>query len=190
MRKEYLIAFAILVLAIAISYIATIKTVNNSVSQASKDTAGSIAYHSMVYISLNGKEIYKSPNIVVDSGLNYIKQCTGRGQCGSAAAGNFSYIALGNITSGGQDTTDTSLANEWASCGLTRGAGVYTDIGTGNWSLSKVWTATGACLVNTTGLFNATSGDTMFAENNFTTVSLQANDQINVTWTIWVTSSG
>ena len=176
MKKEYIVAMAILVLAVAL-YL-------TPVSSVIKDTSNSIEYDSMVCIYKNGEEVQCKPNLVTNGGLNFIKDCIGQGLCGTPT--NFSIIALGNLSGGSQAATDTTLANEWTTCGLTRSPGVYTSIGNGNWSVSKVWTATGSCLVNTTALFNATSSGTMFALNNFTTVSLATNDQINVTWTIWV----
>lgn len=183
MRKEYIITtFAILVLAVAI-YTAPI-------SQANKETTdSSLNYHSQVCVYKNNQLVKCGHNIVQNGGLNVIKECIGHGGCGaSASMGNFSYIALGNITAA-QAVTDITLANEWIACSLQRTTNnAYTSIGNGNWSISQVWTANASnCVVNTTGLFNATSGGVMFAQNNFTTVTLQANDQLNVTWTIWIT---
>ena len=177
MKREYVLTFAILVLAVAF-YL-------KPVSSPDKDASTSISYHSMVDVYVNGRQISHSHNLVVNGGLDFIKNCIGLGLCGAPT--NFSNIAVGGNTSA-LAATDTTLANEFAGSGLARAPGAVTSIGTGNWSVSKVWTASATAAVNTTGLFNNTAGGTLFAENYFTPVTLQANDQINVTWTIWVTS--
>lgn len=54
----------------------------------------------------------------------------------------------------------------------------------GAWNLTYQWTSTcGNVVVNATGLYNQTLGTNgLVAEVNFTTVTLQANDKLNVTW--------
>jgi hypothetical protein len=183
MKKEYIVAMAILVLAVAF-YLNPMK--------GSESSDATIKYHSSVckvVTRVDGtvEDLGCGPNLVVNGGLDFINSCIGKGLCGTPT--NFSIIALGGNTTP-QAATDTTLANEWATNGLSRAAATYTYIGTGNWSITKTWTdTTAASVVNTTGLFNATSSGTLFAENYFTPVTLQIADQLNVTWTIWVTSS-
>lgn len=79
-----------------------------------------------------------------------------------------------------------------AECGLVEYAslawinvGTATD-GNGNVSANYKWTSTcNGVVVNTTGLLSNT--DKYFAGNTFTDVTLQANDQLNVTWYVWIT---
>jgi hypothetical protein len=79
-----------------------------------------------------------------------------------------------------------------AECGLDEyaslawiGVGTATD-GNGNVSTNYRWTSTcDGVVVNTTGLLSNTNK--YFAGNTFTSVTLQANDQLNVTWYVWIT---
>ncbi len=111
------------------------------------------------------------------------------------AGGNVTYIAVGNATAADQAATNTSLGQEYganppAACGLGRAGGTYAKVDTshGNWSISKVFTASCDSLnVSATGIYNASTGSTLFAETTFTPVTLQNNDQINITWYMWVT---
>jgi len=173
-------------LGIMLVFLAVIMTaVQVQIGQVTPQVQG-LHWNSEVCIYKNNELIQCEPNILCTGGKNWTRDCIGKFLCGST---NFSIIALGNTTTA-QSASDTTLANEWTTCNLGRKSGEYTELtgsSDGNWTVSAVWTANDACVVNTTGLFNATSSGTMFAQNNFTTVSLQANDQINVTWTIWVT---
>ena len=63
-----------------------------------------------------------------------------------------------------------------------------TDIGTGNWSISHTWTS--SCdgrIINATGIYNATAVGKLFAEANFTSVTLNNGDQLTITYYTWVT---
>lgn len=99
------------------------------------------------------------------------------------------YIALANNTSA-PAATDVSLSGEYTACGVSRAAATYNTQAAshGNWSMSKVFTSTcDSVVVVETGLYNSSSGNTLFAETGFTNATLQTNDQINITWFIWVT---
>jgi len=124
----------------------------------------------------------KTHNTFVDAGKNWTRDCIGQGICGATA---FKYIAVGNTTA--PTSSSTSLAGEIADCGLARASGTYATIGTGNWSITYLWTS--SCnneAVNTTALFNASSTGTMFMGDSFTTVTLQNTHQLNITITQWV----
>lgn len=108
---------------------------------------------------------------------------------------------------GAVNATELFLCGEHnTSCGLGRAAGdavrvnVSTAPSAGNWTITREFTSTcNGVDVNVTGLFNSTTNDTsvrentttinryvFFAQNTFTTATLQNNDKINVTWFIWV----
>jgi hypothetical protein len=183
MKREYFVAMAISVLVLAFTM--SFAPLNK------EDSTTSLTYHSLVQVYTRGpgedwKLISSRHNLVTNGGLNFIRDCLSTtGQCG-AATSNFSFIAIGGNTSA-LGAGDTILANEYSTNGLSRTVGTVNVVGTGNWSVTKTWTdTTAASPVNTTGLFNASSSGTLFAENYFTPVTLQINDQINVTWTIWV----
>jgi len=135
-----------------------------------------------VFVTLTGKDgIAKSfsHNLVTNVGLNYSRDCIGNGACGAA----FNYIAVGGNTSA-QAITDTALANEFATCGLTRATGTFTNTGIGTWSLIKVFSVSGTCNnINSTGIFNASSTGTMLAEASFSNTNVINGDSLNITWT-------
>jgi hypothetical protein len=185
MRKEYLIAFAILALSVAVLTVPISKV----------DETQGIMYHSQVCIYKNNELVECSHNIVNNGGLNFIRDCIGNGVCGVPTA--FKQLAIANctVTPAAAHTVLCNAANnEWTTCGLANATGTYYNYGTGAWNVSYQWTVTGCgttpnIYVNGTGLYNATNSGTLFASNTFTTVTLQDADKLNVTWGIWVTSS-
>jgi hypothetical protein len=87
---------------------------------------------------------------------------------------------------------ETYLKGEYFACGLSRAAGTLTveESSAGNFSYAKTFTASCNSLeINVTSIFNASAGATQayFAGNNFTGVTLETDDQLTVTWYIWVT---
>lgn len=62
----------------------------------------------------------------------------------------------------------------------------YADNGTGSWTITKTFTATGTHTdVQLTGLQWAVSGDgNLMAANDFTAVTLANGDTLTVTWTL------
>lgn len=126
-----------------------------------------------------------SHNILTNDGKDLIKNYLSKGGLGTV-----DFIGLCNATSGCNvsSATSTYLNSEYTSGGMNRAQGTYLSLGTGNWSIYKQFTATSDnLLINKTGLFNATSAGTLFAENTFTLVTLQTNDQLTINWTISVT---
>ena len=167
-------------------------------SQVSEGKFAAIGYNSMVC-----KEVTRADGAKEDLGCkhnlftNYGKNMTRDLITNPTAGAAVNVISLGNATGADQDALNTSLGQEYgaggsnpAACGLGRAAGSYLPIPTshGNWSISKVFTATcNSLTVSATGLYNHTSASTLFAETIFTPATLQTNDQINITWFIWVT---
>lgn len=156
---------------------------------------GSI-YHSKVCVQKNGELVSCGPNTLTDVGKNMIRdQLTGTNTM------NISWIALCNSTNvtadgGGNGcvqpaTSDTVLLGEYKSlCGLNRSQGTFARLNNGNFSYANTFTATCNNLVtNVTSIFNSSTTGTAtayFAGNNFTSVTLQTNDQLTVTWYVWI----
>ena len=184
MNEKYFIAGVLLVFLAAI-YIVPVK----------QETSGaSIQYHSSVceYLRRAGETDWNlidcSENLFTDWGKNHTRDYLGSL---SATGSRADYIALSNGTAAGCTNLGTltgeSPNNSFTSASGSRAQGTYAVIGTGNWSLTKIFTANETVNnVNATGLFNASSSGIHFACNNFTSVNLAANDQINITWTVWV----
>ena len=120
------------------------------------------------------------------------------------ATGIVSVIALANGTKAAPGqvcaiiaSTDDNLCGEYTTCGMARAAGTVKQNNSatpnaGNWTITNTFTnsCSASIDINETGLFNTTTanqtGEIFFAQNNFTTATLANNDQINVTWFIWV----
>jgi len=150
-------------------------------------SAAGIKYNSQVCVYKNNEIVDCSPNLITNIGKEHIDMFLGNGSAGSVAT---DYLALSN-TSTVLAVTDTTLPGEIANeCTLGRQQGTYHNFGTGSWNITYQWTLAAGCsnhVVNATGIFNATTSGTLFAENTFTDVTLEGNDQLNVTWGIWVT---
>ncbi len=165
-------------------------SVTDIISQSPETLTGdNIEYHSSVCTSVlrvdgTHEDNGCSKNLLTDAGKNLIKD-----MLSSGSGAGVDYIGLCNSTAGctSPEAGDTALDNEYTSSGLTRVQATYGSLGTGNWSEVTTFTATVDDLsTNMTGLFNASSGGTLFAENAFTLVTLQTNDQLTINWTIWV----
>lgn len=125
-------------------------------------------------------------NLLVDNGKNYIRKQIGDDT--SVAANSTKWISLSN------DATSpaagwTIIPTEINANGLSRAQATYAANGTGAWNYTYTWTATGAQSVQLTGLNYAptpTSDGNLFAALQFTSTSLQANDQLKVVWSITV----
>lgn len=155
-----------------------------SSSSVQNPSGQQVKYGSMVCVYHNNEEVYCSPNTLTDTGKNLTaSRLTGE------VADAMNYIAVGNGTPVNSSTV--FLEDEIAECGLTRTQdSSAVNIGDGNWSYSVQFTSTcNGILVNTTVLYNNTAGgDTAFAGDTFgSDVTLQSNDQLNVTWYVFVT---
>ena len=129
-----------------------------------------------------------SSNAITTEGKNHIRYSIGKAAGGNAA---FDYLAIGNGTA--TSVSDTTLASEQTACGLARAQGTYTaDAVAGNWSIQYQWTTScdGGIVINTTGLFNASSAgatDTLLADADLSnSVTLQDGDKLNITYYTWV----
>jgi hypothetical protein len=138
-----------------------------------------------------------SHNILVLAGKNFTTQQLFSAPI-AAVDTPVANISLGNGTTapnqletavhfGGIADCDLAPSNTLSWININNGTGTYTD-GSGNVSANHKWTAncgsgTGE-EVNQTMIGLTTS---IFAVNTFTNVFLQANDQLNVTWYVWIT---
>ncbi len=213
--KEFkILALGITTLTIGIVLIATNFLVTPSTTSATSGVEGeTITYHSAVCKKVtrtDGRvdDFGCSKNLFTRAGMNYTRdQLSGP----SASVTDMNYPGTGVIrvigianASGtqclpGQGTTNTTLCGELTLCGLGRGAADAVRVngsspfGTaGNWSITREFTYScgGTADINATGLFNSTTAndtrEVFFAQNTFTTATLNQNDKINITWFIWV----
>jgi hypothetical protein len=169
-----------------------------SITQTQNAESG-INYHSQVCIEKNDDLVGCSHNLLMDDGRDMIRDL----MIGSKT-GTIGYIALCNSSNSTADVngdncayptiSDVALKGEIVGrCGLGRATAGVSNAGTSNITLSYTFTSTcDNILINKTALYNISAGCSgadhcMFAANNFTTVTLQTNDQLTVTWYVWVT---
>lgn len=134
-------------------------------------------------------------NNITNAGKNAIRDVLGAFNP-SATPGNFTFIGLGNSsvvwTVSDANATLDNLYNLTSGAGLNISAGNYAVLtGSGNWTVSRTFTAaTSNMKTNVTILTNSTESGilnyTMFAWRLFSDVTLQANDQLTVNWTVWI----
>jgi hypothetical protein len=135
------------------------------------------------------REKFESTNSRVNAGAQAIAQL-----CGQAAGLPFIYVALSaNATT--PAATDTTLAGEYTTNGLSRVLGTYgtytapsTLNGTATYVITASWTCTAAGqTVNKIAAFTAISGGTMGFETLLgATATLNNTDVGNLTWTFTV----
>lgn len=161
--------------------------------------AGVFTYHSNVCIDVTRSdgtheliECENNPNFLHYDGKNLIMHELGTG----ASLGATNVIGLCNVTTGTSNVI-TCYGNNSAANGLGNTTGTFAQIFSGgaavpgNWSISNQFTSTGdnlqvngTILANGTALGSGTGGGIIFANNTFTTVTLNTNDQITIRWNI------
>jgi hypothetical protein len=157
-----------------------------SYGTATETTSDSVGPHGYVVVTVDreGQEIYRyeNHNLITNAGKDFISAQIGSTSPGSNGA---NYIAL-TTNAAAPAATDTTLTGEITTGGLQRQQGVYAHTnGQSTFTISKTFTANATQTnVQKAGLFTASSGGTMMAENTFSPVSLAANDQLTITWTI------
>jgi hypothetical protein len=149
-------------------------------------TTDSVGPHGYVTVSVtrDGQEIYRHEdhNLITNAGKDFISTQIGSTTPGANGA---NFIALSSDTTA-PAAGDTTLTGEITGGGLARAQGTYAHTtGTNTFTITKTFTATAShTAVQKAGLFTASSGGTMMAENTFTSVTLASNDQLTITWTI------
>ena len=134
-------------------------------------------------IQVNDGPMECSHNIITNAGKDYVLALL-KGE----TSGAVKYIAIGNGTA--PAAGDTTLDGEQTTDGLARAEGTIDTTGSSgsyNVSVNKVFTYTGSSdrVVNTTALFNASSGGTFFIGDSFSSRTLKQNDKINITAYFW-----
>ena len=133
---------------------------------------------------------------------NYGKNATRQIFFGAGGSAAFNVISTG-IENATIAATDRCIANQtgagafckdWNANGLQPAVGTVSEVrggpnDFGNVSITKTFTCMNCANtpINATGLYNSTALTdlSLFAEANFTTATLQTNDQINITFFIW-----
>jgi len=182
MNKAILLA-SVLIASLA-AMMAIMTSINTIVSIKEPMYSGSSVCARILRASGIVEDLGCNENTWTNSGKNWTRDCIGQGVCGATA---FKYLALGNTSA--PSATSTTLAGEIADCGLARASGTYVTetASVGNWTIYYTWTST--CnneVVNTTAVFNATSGGIMLAGTTITSATLQSSDQLQVNYTKWV----
>jgi hypothetical protein len=119
-------------------------------------------------------------NIIVDAGKRYFLVYTLGAIAGS---GQVSQVAIG---SGGlPNATDTTLGGEV----VKRAAASAASNGSTSVQFTATFSSTNSFVTNTQnisniGLFNSTSGGTLFAGNTYNSSSCATNQNVNVTYTV------
>jgi len=129
-------------------------------------------------------------NLLVDQGKDYILELmSGIDQVGATPGTDYAkYISLSNNTTA-PSASWTVIPDEITSGGLERAAGTCTRNAVGNWTCEHTFTASASFTgVQLTGLnWNGTAGaQSLVAAAQFSAVNLEANDQLQIKWTITV----
>lgn len=121
-------------------------------------------------------------NLVTNDGIDFLHA---QGYGTSPGSNGANYIALSTDATA-PAATDTTLTGEITTGGLARTQGsVSHTAGTTTTTIQKTFTATATHTgVQKSGLFDAATGGTLVHEATFSSVNLEANDQLQVTWTI------
>jgi hypothetical protein len=119
-------------------------------------------------------------NLRTNAGINWQY-----GQMAGTTAAVATYICLSSDTTS-PATGDTTVAGEITTSGLTRSGGTasHTSNAT-SYTVAYTFTAGAAfTAVQKAGLLNASSAGTLVFENTFSSVNMNTNDTLAVTWTI------
>lgn len=185
-----------IVLAIGVSLLALVSTLAlsyltdgmSTIQQNGDGIVDSMSARGYVVVSVVRQNIeiyhYEDHNLITNAGLDFISAQIGSTSTGSNGA---NYIALSSDTTA-PAATDTTLSGEISGSGLDRAQGTYSHTaGTNTFTVQKIFTASGTVsAIQKTGLFTASSGGTMMAENTFSSVNLISGDQLTLTWTITI----
>jgi hypothetical protein len=127
-----------------------------------------------------------SHNVITTLGSDYLKTQLASTKNTTALV---VYLGLSNDNSSYTPAaTNTSLNNEITTGNMSRVAGTYASLGTGQWKISYTWTSSATFgNISQGGLFwssSVTETNVMFAINNFTGINVISGDTINETWSL------
>lgn len=124
-------------------------------------------------------------NVLFDTGAELIEDYLADGSGGGDAVDWIELCDATNATCAEPTADSSEEYTAWVDSGLAKSVGTVGDNGNGNWSVWKTFTSTAdGAIVNVTHLIN--DDDDEFAGNSFTDVTLQANDQLTINWTVSV----
>jgi hypothetical protein len=189
-NKKYLLTLPIILLAILGAFYLGSQTVTNTNTNVNTNTEikyGSDVCSRVVYANGTETDWTCNHNLYTTAGKNHVRECLGGG---TTAKCNISFLAVGNTSTGLQIfAANTTLGQEITDNGLTRAeCTFFAETAAGNWTCYKTFTYTGTnpTIVNTTGLFNASTTGTFFAGANLTTATLSSNgDTLQVNYSLW-----
>jgi hypothetical protein len=147
---------------------------------AGADPAG----HVSVKAYRDGELFYEfdDHNLITTIGSTHIRDFMGWNN-----QSNIASIHLSLSNDGAPQTSWTQLPGEITISGLTRQTGAQLAVNATAYSVSYTWTASAGATVDCTGLHWSAAGDSnnnLLAAAQISSVSLQANDQLQVTWTV------
>ena len=178
-RYQNLIIVAFLVLTIGI-YVGRQSATTMFLGNAGPDPAGHVSV-----IAFRDGEIfyeYEQHNLITTIGSKHLRNFLGFANQTNAAC-----IHISLSDDGAPATSWTKLPTEITINGLDRWTGTSTVVNATAYQVTWTWTATASDTVDCTGLhWDATddSPDNMLAAAEISSVSLQANDMLQVTWTV------
>lgn len=191
MNKKQIVKYFIPV-AIIVAALIGLSGLNIVTTTTSTAAASGIAYHSAVcklVTRADGsvEDLGCSHNLFANQGKNITRDLLG--SYSSLAAVNV--IGLGNGSGAVGSATNLQGLISDSNCQLQAQAGTFavTDTSVGNWTIQKQFTnLCTSVVVNSTAMYNNTAAgvNNYFAANNFTSTTLTTNDQITITWYIWV----
>jgi len=123
-------------------------------------------------------------NLLTNGGKDFVKT-----QLGTAANNSLVDDISLSTSASAADATWHNIPSEITNNGLERASGIYNTINTGNWKVFVTFNATGTHTnVQLTGIswVVTANGGALFACATITAVTLQANDQLKITWTFTV----
>jgi len=176
--KRELIAICLIMAMVGIFGVTGI----NYIASPLKENQG-LTYKSQVCIYVNGNLHECGENTLYNDGADLIKTILGD----TGTGGPVKLISLCNASAGCQTPTaaGTEDYNPFTTSGLNNQTGTYASVTTGNWTITKTFTAGEDNMkTNVTRLLN--DKETKLAGKAFTLVTLQTNDQIQVQWNIAV----
>jgi len=180
-RNIVIVSLAIALIALTSYSLTSLAPINNNYATAVKMEIHVDAYHWRAGVLLMHSH---HAGVLTTLGQNWIEDQLGD----SPATDPAKWICLSN------DATAPSsawivLPAEIITNGLTRAVGTYSDNGDGAWKITKIFTFTGTQSCQLTGLYWALAGDFLLCADTFTQVNGEAQDTLEIVWSISVTGT-